>query len=56
MRPRIDHPQQVKLLLNTTIKSLEKTITRIMETDGHATRVVVRKEEEVEYKARAIKV
>lgn len=55
MRPRIQ-PKPIKqvILLKTVIYSMEKTITRLMAVDGRVTRVVVRKEEEIECKPQRI--
>lgn len=43
-------------MLNTIVKTMDKSITRLMAADGRCTRVVVRKEDDVQYRARAVKV
>lgn len=56
-RPRIQtESQKVSILRSMTIKTLDKSITRLMAVDGRCTRIVVRKEDDVEYKARAVKI
>jgi hypothetical protein len=49
-------PQKVCIMTNMTVKTMDKSITRLMAVDGRCTRVVVRKEDDVQYRARAVKV